>query len=260
MTRDRGGNVLETTHTSLNVLDRIKELEGATSTELTKDLGIASSTLHAHLSTLRELGYVEKHGNEYHVGLKLLKFGEHVKHRGKLHSIAKAHVHKMANDTQFEADFLVNENGKLYLLYGEIGAATDPNFQIGSTFYMHSTGTGKAILSGWPRGRVERVIDKHGLPKQTEETITTRERLYEELDRTREQGYGVNDEECMEGYRTIGAVVHDPLGNVIGGLGIGGPTYRVDDRTIEETMAPILFDAVEEFENQLTEADAMIYN
>ena len=259
MTQNLDGAILDTTQTSLIVLNRIMELEGATSTELTTDLDIASSTLHAHLNTLRKMGYIVKYGNEYYVGLKLLEFGERAKHREKLHDIATSHVHKMAHDTQFEADFLIYENGRLYLLYGEIGAAKDPNFRIGSTFHMHSTGIGKAILAEWPRDRVEDVIDRHGLPKQTENTITTRQRLYEELERANQRGYGINDEECMEGYRTIGAVVHDPFGNVIGGLGIGGPTYRVDNDVIKETLVPILLDTSEEFENQLDGLDSIIY-
>lgn len=259
MEQESDGNILKTTYTSLVVLNRIMELGGATSAELAKETNIASSTLHGHLNTLQQLGFVKRYGDRYYIGLKLLEFGEHVKHRGSLHSIAKSQVHKMVSDTQFEADFLIYGNGKLYLLYGEMGAATDPNFQIGSTFYMHSTGIGKAILSEWPRERVEDVIDRHGLQKQTENTITTREYLYKELEQTRQQGFGINDGECMQGYRTIGAVVHDPLGNVVGGLGIGGPTYRVDHGIIEERLVPILFDAVDEFEDRLSDNDSTIY-
>jgi len=251
MSHDVNGEVLDTTTTSLEILEALQEMNGPTSTELAEQFDIPTSTLHVHLNTLRKKSYVTREGNRYYPGLKLLKLGEHAKHRGDLYEIATENVHWMAQETKFEADFLLCQNGKMFLLYGEIGAATDPNFQIGREFYMHSTGTGKAILAEWSRDRVDTIIDRWGLPERTENTITTKEQLYEELKQTDTRGFGVNDEECLNGYRTIGTVIHGPLGNAIGGLGIGGPTYRIDDDTLYQQLPSILSDASEKFETEI---------
>lgn len=55
--------------------------------------------------------------------------------------------------------------------------------------------TGKAVLSQLPREEVESIIDKWGLPMMTENTITDREALFEDLATAREQGYSINNEE-----------------------------------------------------------------
>ncbi|WP_245957315.1 helix-turn-helix domain-containing protein [Haloplanus rubicundus] len=42
----------------------------ATVTELAADLDASKSTIHNHLTTLVELGYVVTEGNVYHLGLR----------------------------------------------------------------------------------------------------------------------------------------------------------------------------------------------
>jgi len=48
------------------------------------------------------------------------------------------------------------------------------------------------------------ILDKWGLPRETDATITTRPALFEVLETTEARGYGVVDEEFTEGLIAAG--------------------------------------------------------
>jgi hypothetical protein len=100
--------------------------------------------------------------------------------------------------------------------------------KIGSEFGMHNSAPGKAVLAELPSEAVERILDLRGLPATTEETLTTREGLREELEAISERGYATNDEELQSGFRSVGAPVRHSDGTVLGALSIGGPAYRFE--------------------------------
>ena len=55
-----------------------------------------------------------------------------------------------------------------------------------------------------------------------------------ELERIRERGFAIDDEEYDEGLRCIGAGVRDHSGHVVSALGIGGPVTRVTPARVDE--------------------------
>jgi len=115
---------------------------------------------------------------------------------------------------------------------------------------MHDTAAGKAILAELPDERVDAIVDEWGLPAETDATIDTREELDAALAETAERGYGVVVEEFAEGLVAVGAAVH-AADEIIGGLSVGGPTYRIDRDRLHDDLAPALLAVVEEFEDDL---------
>lgn len=241
---------VKTTRTSLRLLETIRDRDGGTVGELAEELGMARSTAHNHLRTLFEAGYLVKEGNQYHVGLRLFSLGEYARTRKPEYELAKEAVEDLATRTQMEADFNVEEHGRLINVFGTIGHAGEPGIQLGNRFHLHSTSAGKAILAELPRSRVEELLETHGLPKTAPNTITERDELLADLEATRERGYATNDEELFTGYKSIGKAVTLPDGRVLGGLAVGGPTYIIGsdfDQSVYDTLAQ----TVVELENDI---------
>ncbi|SEW09800.1 IclR family transcriptional regulator [Natrinema salifodinae] len=233
---------VKTTKTSLALVRAVRDSDGATLSDLADRLGLAKSTVHNHLHTLVDEGFLVREGDTYHVGLQFLPFGKHARNRNPLYAPARRRVFALAEQTGNEADFIVAENGRAYSLEYAIGESTrggvseSSPFRAGNRFYMHNCASGKAMLAAMPEERVRSIVDRWGLPATTDRTITDESSLFEELDAVRRRGYAVNDEELIEGYRSIGAAVTDPDGDVVGAFSVGGPTYRmaVDESTTEE--------------------------
>jgi DNA-binding IclR family transcriptional regulator len=119
---------------------------------------------------------------------------------------------------------------------------------VGRYYYLHNSAVGKAILAALPETRVNEILDRWGLPAETEYTVTDRETLLEDIARTEERGYSVNDQEAVEGLRSVGVPVTAPHGGVLGALDISGPLYRLPPN---DELASMLQDVVDELESEL---------
>jgi len=181
---------VKTTQTSLELLEVIKELDGATVGELVDETGLARSTLHNHLQTLLETGYLIKEFNTYHLGLKLFQLGEYARTRKREYELAEEAVERLAVRTDMEADFNIEEYGRLINLHDMIANSSESGLDIGNYFYMHNTAAGKAMLAAYSRDRQEEIIETRGFPRETEHTITDEEELLAELETVQEQVRG----------------------------------------------------------------------
>jgi IclR family acetate operon transcriptional repressor len=243
-----GGERRKTTAMSLRIVDAIEELDGATLSEIAEHMDFSPSTLYTHLNTLKEFGYVTKIGDRYHLGLKLFHLGEIARYRDDRYRLAKEKAAELANVTNEEVSFAVEENGLSIILFDETNTPSSEGYQVGHYFYMHNSSSGKAMLAEFDEERREEILDRWGLPRETESTITDRDELRAELEGVRERGYAVNDQEALEGLRSVAVAVKDPDGDVFGSLDVSGPPYRLPS---DEELADLLHDAVDELETSI---------
>lgn len=224
------------TETSFRILDALRALEGAGVTELASHLDLPKSTVHNHLQTLRRNEYVTKHGSAYDVGLRFLQLGEYARDRRGIATIAPPEIDKLAEETREMANLLVEEHGRGVFLYRAKGAdAVHMDTHAGKRVHLHTTGFGKSILAHLPEARVEAILDRHGLPGVTPNTITDRNRLMDELAEVRERGYAYDDEERLEGLRCVAApIVVD--GTVLGAVSVSGPKSRMTGEWYTEEL------------------------
>ncbi|MFC6873472.1 IclR family transcriptional regulator [Halobellus marinus] len=241
------GRELTTTATSLRVVDVINRLDGARMSEIAAELDLANSTVHGHLTTLRNHELLVKEGNEFHLGIKFFHLGEQARQRKSEYGIVRRHAHELSNQLNEEVAFAITEHGRSVIIFDENNDAAKEGFQVGRYFYMHNSASGKAMLAEWSRERVDRVIDRWGLPEETENTIGSREELYAELERTRERGYAINRQEALEGLMAIGTAITNPDGSVLGSLDVSGPPYRLS----EEQLVPELRETVSRIETEI---------
>ncbi|WP_306052553.1 IclR family transcriptional regulator [Natronococcus wangiae] len=249
---------VKTTKTSLALVRAVRDSDGATLSDLADRLDLAKSTVHNHLHTLVDEGFLVREGETYHVGLQFLPFGEHARNRNSLYAPARRRVYALAEQTGNEADFIVEENGRTYSLEYAIGESTrgklseSSPFRAGNRFYAHNCASGKAMLAAMSEDRVRSIVDRWGLPPTTDRTITDEAALFEKLEAVRRRGFAVNDEELIDGYRSIGAAITSPDGKVVGAFSVGGPTYRmaVDDETTE-AIGRLLLDEIDALKTEL---------
>lgn len=242
---------LTTTETSLEVIEVMRDRDGATPGELASALDLSQSTVYKHLATLTEYGYVVETGGEYHLGARFYDLGMYARNRDKLYELAGQYVVELADRADEESDFGVEENGRIVTLFDSIGTRSKPSTRVNNYEYMHTTAIGKAILAQLPEERVDEVVDRWGLPEMTPNSITTREALMAELQRVREQGYAVNDRESIPGKRVTGMAVKHRSGYVIGGFTISGPEYRIEDDDLHQEFPDVLRRVIQEFKSEL---------
>jgi len=242
MRTHESGRILQSSSVTLEIVDAVAESGGARVSQIADRLDIAESTASNHLHTLRRAGVLTADGDIYHLSLKLAKLGEHAKTRDRAYRHAIEITNELDERTNFETSFTVEENGLGRYLRPEVDATTDVDryFTVGERMYLHTTAAGKAILAEYPEERVDFIVDRTGLPGQTDRTITSREALKRELDEIRQRGYALNRGEDQEGVYAIGQVATKPSGAVLGAISVAGPTYRTKKRRFEERLTSTL--------------------
>jgi len=126
--------------------------------------------------------------------------------------------------------------------------------RVGRRFYMHQTAAGKALLSQFSDQWVREILDRHGLPASTPQTVDDEEALFEELDEIRERGIAFNDEESTEGLRAVGVPVAGPDGDVLGAFAVAGPTHRIEGDRFDSEIPDVIRSVVNELELNLAYA------
>ncbi len=235
--------------TLFSILKVLQERNGAGVTEVAEETGRAKSTVHRYLSTLEENGFVVKEDEKYHIGLRVLTFGEHARTRKEYYQIAKPKTEQLARRTGERVQFIVDEHGRgvyIYRSVGDHGVRTDA--YVGKRTFLHTTAAGKAILSYKTDAELDAIIDEWGLPAETQNTITSRDALLEDLETTRERGYALNREEHVQGLWGIAAPILDEDDSPLGALSIGGPKHRIKKKINEGEITNTIVGETNELE------------
>jgi IclR family transcriptional regulator, arginine deiminase pathway regulator len=242
MTGETTQRTVKSVENAFKVLEVLRELERATVSELANRVGLTGGSVHTHLATLKNSGYVVQEGTEYRLGPSLLTLGEHVRNRSDLYQAGKDQVDTLAKEADECAHLLVEHDGRMVTLYESFG-----NSAVGTEYHvrkreealqhLHCTASGKAMLSRLPEDRVESILDTHGMTRKTRSTITDRDRLFQELEAARENGYAVADEEQITGIRAVGSPITSARGDVCGAISVSGPVSRLTDEVLKNDVA-----------------------
>lgn len=240
---------IKTAENVVAVFDFLHERGRADLSEIADNVGLAKSTTHSYLETLIDQSLVCKADGEYELGLKFLDFGGQARDSIELYRASKPQLHDLYEETHHTVHLATMEYDDLVILE-RINPDETIGFgaHVGQRTNFHTPALGKAILAHLTEPEVDSIISKHGLPRLTENSITTREELTAELDAVREQGYAVNDQEEHKNYKGVARpiLVGD---RVEGAISIAGPKTELE--ISEESIHELLQSATDRIEIKL---------
>lgn len=255
MAKDDSNRGVKATQISLDIIDIVQERNGAQISDFVKELDIAKSTIYNHLSTLLHNQYLAKSGDIYHLNMHLMNLGKDAKYSKNGIKIVEKKVYELSIETNLLVDFTVENNGRIIRVFSDSNDPAhhvdDPSHKVGSYYLMHNNANGKAILAQFSKEYVEVIIEKWGLPKTTENTITDKDSLFDELDLVRNRGFAVNDQENQYGMRAVGAPILVGMEQVFGSISIGGPAYKVTTDSLRDEISSVLINEISDLEEEL---------
>lgn len=233
------------------LLEELNELGRAGVTELSDGIEINKSSTHKHLKTLEEMGYVVNEDGVYRLSFKILQFGGELRDRTPICQLAREHVRELAEETNETSSFVIREQerGVFTLIHNDRYGLRETT-PLGKQFDLHTNAAGKAILAALPDDEVHRILDETEMRKETEATTTSREVLFAELDRVRDQGYAVSSQERVEGVQAIAASVRDPNTGDRGALNISMPSNRLSEEGIRTRFSDAITETTDNLELQ----------
>ena len=237
---------------AFEIVETVRNLGGATFTELTAEVDVSDSTLYDYLETLAYLGYLSNEDGTYRLSLQFFDLGVTTRERFAVYQQSSPTLSETATESGAAVWLMVEEAGKAVYLARELGErSVETHERLGKHEYLHCLASGKAMLAFAPEAHVDNVVDRHGLPERTPESITTRAELDAELERIRSQGYAMNEHETAEGVSAVAAPI-TANDRVYGAVAIAEPTARMQNDDHRERMIELVTTASNEIELRLT--------
>ena len=204
---------------------------------------IPAATALRLVNTLVEKGYAFQDQNtlRYGLTLQLARIGSQIRGQISLRDCARPIMEQLAAHCREACCLAVEENAQV--VYIELVDGPDNILRImqyiGKRAPMYCTGIGKLLLLNKSEQEIRQLLERTGMKRYTDNTLTTPEALLRELEQVRRQGWAMDNEECELGARCVAASVRDYTGRIIGGISISGPTTRLTMESLSETAQAV---------------------
>lgn len=236
------GETVQSLDRSIALLTLIAQEAGLTLTQAANAAGLAPSTAHRILTTLQRHGLVEfeEGAQHWHIGVEAFRIGSSFLRRRKIVDRSRPVMQDLVQACGETANLAVaDEDAVVFASQVETHAPIRAFFRPGTRSPFHASGVGKAMLAHRPREAVRALVDRVGLERFTSRTLTTLDGLVADLDRIRDRGFSIDDEERNEGMRCVAAPIFNEFGEPVAAVSLSGPAMRMTPDAVDR-LGPVV--------------------
>lgn len=205
-------------------------------TDVAAAAGLDKATALRLLQTLGALGYAYKdpETKAYRLTGKLLGLSEAFRSNLEVPRRIRPFLTQLRDETGQTVHFGVRDGNRVvYILKLESNSPVLIASAIGQSMPVNTTSLGKAMLAAMSDADYERVLATLDWERRTERSITDPRAFRQEIERTRERGFAIDDRENESSITCVGSALVDGTGTVVGAISVAGPSYVVDSRIDE---------------------------
>lgn len=225
------------------VLEYLSLHGGKTLQDIKSDLDISQTTAYRILNTLVRLNYLIYNEDEkrYRLSRKLLTLGYRSLNEHNLLETVLPRLRELRDQVKETACFGVLGNEKGIFIEQAQGHHTF-RFVLspGKSFDLHCSAPGKAIMAYLPNTVRDRYLSYMEFTRYNVRTITTKEVYLKELEKVRNLGYALDNEEELTGVICVGAPIFNYTGYPCGAIWISGPKDRLSKEVVRSTAKCIM--------------------
>lgn len=212
---------------------------GAALTEISVASGLSKSTTHRFLTSLADLGYVVKNSSEkYQLTLRMFEIGGRAVRALDIVEAARPILDRMAEATKETVHLVVRDGNQVVYIYKRHLSAIPINMSslVGNCSPIYCTGVGKAIFAYLPEEERREIWNSCNIQRFTPNTITDFQAMEEELQRVRDRGYAIDNEEHELGIYCIAIPIFDHACNPKYAISITFPHVRLSDELRDRSL------------------------
>jgi IclR family acetate operon transcriptional repressor len=220
----------------------VGKVDGVSVTEIVNQTGLSKSMVSRILTTLKGVGYVEQDQRTRFYKLSMNFIGLAYRHINALgiEDMFLPLLERVAERTGEMIQLtVVKQDGIFFVAKVEGRNPLKVASMLGRKAPLHATAAGKLWLSSLTDQEILNVIWKAGMKAYTEHTITTPDRLMEEINRIRESGYAIANEEINRDIIAIALPIfdHRDKNRMIASVVVAAPNFKMTSSRIEELVA-----------------------
>ena len=210
--------------------------------ELAADTGLDKATALRLLTCLVEAGFLRRNleRGTYQVGPAVLELASAFHAASALGTLAEPQLRHLAQATGQTATLAIldgDESVTVALAFSDRPLRRQTH--VGDRYQLHCSSVGKAIAAYLGESELEAMFGERGFARMTSKTIVTWPEFQAELQRVRETGYALDDEEAIEGVSCVGAVIRDYARRPVAAVSIAGPAGEFVGEAVESCIAEV---------------------
>ena len=193
--------------------------------EIADQLGMSRSTTHRYVMTLVRLGYLEQGvERKYRLSLAVTDLGMSALSATGLREHARPLLRELRERSGYTVSLAVLDGVEIVYVdrarsFRRVVSTIGVDWLApGMRLPAYCTATGKLLIAYLPAEEQQMLFSEMPMPKRGPGTITSKRRLRAELERVREDGLAVEEEELAAGLLAIAAGVRNEAGEVVAGL------------------------------------------
>lgn len=203
--------------------------------EISRRLGFHRTTVSRILQTLKREGFVQQdpHTKKFLLGSSAIALGRAVNQslKSNLIPIAKPHIDSLRD--ALESTIVLEVFSGNVTLTAYVAEGPPPLRLIGNVGDIvpnHAAASAKAILAFSSPETRARLVKEAEMPSFTPNTITDPDELLRDLDKIKDKGFSVDNEETGLGVRAVGAPIFNHEGRPVAAIVVTGPSKKISGR------------------------------
>jgi len=248
--RDR--QFVQSLERGLSVIRALSASEPQTLSEVARVTGLTRAASRRFLLTLEQLGYVHLSGTRFSLTPRVLELGYAYLSSLTLPEVAQPHLERLVEEIHESSSVSVLDGGDVvYVARVPTRRIMHVAISVGTRFPAYATSMGRVLLAGLEPPALDAALAATDLRALTPETIHDEGALRAELDRVRDQGWALVDQELEAGLRSVAAPIHDRAGAVIAAINVSAHATRTGVEAVRSTLLPPLLATAEAIERDL---------
>lgn len=239
---------------SLQIVELLSKYpSGLSLSELTTKSGFPKSTIHHILSTFLPYEYVaqEPETKKYSLGFKFLNISNLILGNIDIRKIAHKYLLQLHEECMEAVHLAILRNGKVVYI-DKINKPDGLSLVTYVGFYTepHAAAGGKILLSELSTDKIIQIYQGKSLKKYGKNTITSVDKLLNELKKIKKDGYAIDDEEYYEGVRCVAAPIRAG-GQVVASVSITGSIFTITMERINNKLKKLVIETAEKISSEM---------
>jgi len=230
MSQETTSNAVER---AFSILEAVAESQhGLSNSDLSRRLKVPKSSASYILRVMEKRGYLfRSEDGKYRLGLKIMSLSHERTAHLDVREVAKPILEKFVEKSRMsEAHLAVLDNGRaVYVEKVEaVNSFIKMDIWVGHRLPVHTTAIGKVLVAHLPEAEVIKILELRGMEKKTRRSITDPKKFLRELEKVKEYGFAVDNEENSLNVRCLAAPIFNHQGELIAALGTSTTILQLD--------------------------------
>jgi IclR family transcriptional regulator, pca regulon regulatory protein len=223
--------------------------------DVARATGLTRAAARRFLLTLVRLGYVRQDGSTFSLRARVLELGYAYLSALSLPEVAMPHMETLVADVNESSSVAVLDDLDIvYVARVPTQRIMTITIAVGTRLPAYATSMGRVLLASLEPDDLEDRLERTEPERLTPTTVPGRRALRERVDRAREAGWAMVDQELEQGVRSAAVPIRDAAGTVVAAMNVSVHASRMTMPALRREVVPKLLRTAEAIEIDLRAA------